>query len=267
MKYSDSPSPKLRNTVNPYLQGVGIIFNRLKWDLFPAAWNSRNKLKNIHNKHYGEKAVILCNGPSLLKTDLSLLSNVYTFGLNKINLIFSKTNYRPSCIVAINQHVIIQNSEFYDSTDIPIYVDSFAHKFIKQRHNVTFLHSCKHSTSKFAKDCSLSINQGGTVTFAALQLAYHMGFTKVALVGCDHNFKAKGSPNKLVKAGDQDVDHFDPNYFSGEMKWQLPDLPLSEYSYNLAKYAYQENDREIINATDGGKLEIFRRQSLESFLI
>ena len=112
----------------------------------------------------------------------------------------------------------------------------------------------------------MSINQGGTVTFVAMQLAFHMGFSKVALIGCDHSFSASGPANKLVKASKDDVDHFDSNYFANGNQWQLPDLPLSEYSYSVAKAIYEANDREIVNSTIGGKLEIFNRCSLEDFL-
>jgi hypothetical protein len=112
----------------------------------------------------------------------------------------------------------------------------------------------------------MSIFQGGTVTFVAIQLAFHMGFKEVALIGCDHNFTSKGPANKLVESSDRDKDHFDPNYFSGGVMWQLPDLALSEYSYSMAKEAYELAVRKIFNATEGGKLEIFPRISLKDFV-
>ena len=82
----------------------------------------------FENKYSNEKAVIICNGPSLLKVDLALLKNVYTFGLNKINLLFGKSDFRPSAIVAVNKYVIEQNADFYDSTDIPARCTWFFYK-------------------------------------------------------------------------------------------------------------------------------------------
>jgi hypothetical protein len=119
---------------------------------------------------------------------------------------------------------------------------------------------------RFARDCSLSLTVGGTVTFVALQLAFHMGFREVALVGCDHNFATPGPANMTVKAEEVDASHFDPNYFSEGVPWQLPDLPQSEFFYSIAKEVFQAFGGEVANCTDGGKLELFKRLKLEKFL-
>jgi hypothetical protein len=60
--------------------------------------------------------------------------------------------------------------------------------------------------------------------------------------------------------------HFDPNYFAGGVKWQLPDLCQSEISYMIATQVYEVFDRKIVNATEGGCLEIFPRISLAEFV-
>jgi hypothetical protein len=253
-----------KRKLNPYRKAFYLLYNRLKWDLKSESWRSRKRLKEIRNKNEGDKAVILCNGPSLNETDFSLLENIYTFGLNKINLIFNKTSFRPSSIVSVNKLVMKQNADFFRNTDIPLFLDSDGINDIGTKDHITYLHSTSYRS--FAKDCSFSIDQGYTVTYVALQLAYHMGFTKVALIGCDHDFATKGPSNKTVVSGESDPNHFDPNYFSGGDKWQLPDLFESEVSYKMAKEVYEEGGREIYNATKGGKLEIFPRISLGKFL-
>lgn len=253
-----------RPTINPYRYGAFEIWNRLQWDLNPESWRSRQKLKVCKDKYAGEKAVILCNGPSLLKSDLSLLNGVFTFGLNKINLLFDKSSFRPSCIVAVNPFVIEQNAEFYNQTDIPLYLDNKASKIISSNKNVTFVHTS--SQYKFAQDCSCSLYTGFTVTFIAIQLAFHMGFQDVALIGCDHNFTTKGTPHKTVVSEKEDSNHFSPNYFSKGVKWQLPDIPHSEAVYSLAKDVYNLADRNIVNATEGGNLEVFPRVNLKDFV-
>ena len=100
----------------------------------------------------------------------------------------------------------------------------------------------------------------------ALQLAFHMGFKQVALVGADHYFNTKGPSNNLVDADEVDNNHFDKTYFSGNMKWQLPDLLNSEVSYSLAKQNYEAFGRKIYNATVGGNLELFERVNLKDFI-
>lgn len=260
----DNPILMANKSINPYRFAASMLIDRIKWDFSGFAKDSRRKLHNYRDKYINKKAIIICNGPSLNKVDLSLLKDTYAFGLNKIDLIFNRTEFRPSFIVSVNSHVISQNCDFYNTTDIPLFIDSKSCKIVNKRSNVTFLHSVPVKT--FARDCSISINQGGTVTFVALQLAFHMGFSQVGLIGCDHYFKDKGLSNSLVASAKEDENHFDKNYFSNGQLWQLPDLPQSEYSYHMANDFYNANGRKIYNCTDGGYLEIFERMSLSDFL-
>ena len=260
----DDPLVKVPSRLNPYRLAAELAFRRLIWDLRIESWVSRRKLNKIKNSYLDEKAVILCNGPSLRKIDLACLEDIFTFGLNKINLLFPDTGFRPSCIVAVNQFVIEQNLEFYKKTDIPLFIDSNMYPRLGGRSNITYLHSTMDR--RFAKDVSFSIYQGHTVTFVAMQLAFHMGFKNVALIGCDHDFASNGPANKEVESGSVDKSHFHPNYFSGGVKWHLPDLFESEVSYTMAKNMYEAFGRKIINCTEGGRLEIFERMPIDEFL-
>lgn len=252
-----------RATLNPYRIAARAVLDRLSWDIRPEATRSRRMLRAWANRYKGESAVILCNGPSLLGTDFSMLKDTFVFGLNKIHLLFDRTDFRPDCIVAVNQLVIEQAAEFYRSTDCPLFLCSSGRRYVRPRPNISYFHSS--NIVRFAQDVSISIYQGYTVTFVALQLAYHMGFSRVALTGCDHSFAVEGRPNMTVAAGSVDHSHFDPRYFSGGMNWQLPDLIQSEVSYLLALDAFKSAGRLLCNATSGGKLEVLPRMSLKDF--
>jgi hypothetical protein len=253
-----------RATNNPYIQAAKLLVRRVPWDFDPESWRSRSRLKQLRNTHPGEKAVILCNGPSLLKSDLSLLDNVYTFGLNKINLLFDRSPFRPSCIASVNHLVLEQNADFYRATDIPLFLDYRAKKLIGTRPNVTYIHTTSHR--EFSKDCSMSVYMGATVTYVAFQLAFHMGFQEVAVIGADHNFAAKGPANKPVTSGETDESHFDPRYFAGGQKWELPDLFEADIVYGMSRNMFEAHDRRAYNATNGGYLEVFPRITLEAFV-
>jgi hypothetical protein len=256
-----------RAAINPYRNAANLILSRLRWDLHPCSWASRRKIKAWQDRFRGQRAVILCNGPSLNKVDFNRLSasGIFTFGLNKINLLFAKTYFRPSVIVAVNPHVMEQNAEFYNTTGIPLFLDYLGRRWVKFNKNVHFLHSTI-DTGRFARDCAISINQGYTVTFVAMQIAFYMGFKEVGLVGCDHTFATKGPANRTVIADKDDLNHFDPHYFAGGVKWQLPDLTASEMHYEIARDSFERHGKKIINCTEGGKLEVFTRQSLNDFL-
>jgi len=249
--------------INPYQHAARLFARQLQWDLTPSAWSSRRRLQSWRDRYSGQKAVIVCNGPSLNQTDLGPLENVFTFGLNKINLMFERSDFRPSCIVSVNHLVIEQNQEFFNTTPLPLFIDSAGVKWLKNRENVAFL---RHGPEGFARDCSMTIFQGYTVTYVAMQLAFHMGFREVGLIGCDHNFAVSGPANKTVVSGTVDASHFDPNYFANGVQWQLPDLIESERSYLLAKKIFSEFGGRIVNCTVGGKLELFPRMGLEEFL-
>jgi hypothetical protein len=251
-------------TVNPYRIGCHEMLSRLRWDLSLESWRSRKKLRALKDSHGGEKAIILCNGPSLNRVDLDLLRSTYCFGLNKIHLLFQRTSFRPSSIVAVNPFVIQQTAGFYNETEIPLFLSSVGVGTVRGAINRIFIHpTALHR--RFARDCSISFYEGHTVTYAAIQLAYHMGFSDVALIGCDHYFETRGPGGLVVQGSDKDRNHFDPNYFAN-VPWQLPDLLASEVSYRMADNIFTASGRRLVNATDGGQLEILPRMTLGSFL-
>lgn len=260
------PDCTIRFNMNPYRIAAYLFLDRLKWDLRHQSWSSRSTLKDLKNHYASKKAVIVCNGPSLLETDLTLLDGVYTFGLNKINLLFDQTAFRPSSIVAINPFVIEQNKAFYKSTSISLFLEAKASvdAGLLNVKPATFLHSIDFSS--FSEDCSFSLFQGYTVTYVAMQLAFHMGFSEVALIGCDHNFHVSGPANEVRTVQGSDKSHFHKDYFSAGQQWQLPDLRQSEAYYALAKDNFEKHGRHLVNATEGGLLELLPRVSLADFV-
>ena len=120
----------------------------------------------------------------------------------------------------------------------------------------TFLYTTYESPG-FARDARGRLWEGATVTYVALQLAFHMGFQQVFLVGVDHHFTTQGQANKTVVSEGDDPNHFSPAYFGRGFRWQLPDLETSEIAYIMARNAYHEAGREVIDATVGGYLHVF----------
>jgi hypothetical protein len=112
-------------------------------------------------------------------------------------------------------------------------------------------------TPAFCHDARGLMWSGATVTFVAIQLAYHLGFQQVVLIGVDHSFTTQGKPHQAIVSQGNDPNHFAPDYFGKGFKWQLPDLETSEYAYRLARRAFESDGREIVDATIGGKLTVF----------
>lgn len=253
-----------RATISPYRAAAHQILQRARWDLNPESWRSRARVRAWRDRYDG-KAVILCNGPSLNRVDFAALEGAFCIGLNKINLLFNRSAFRPNAIVAVNPFVITQNKDFYNETDLPLFLSHVGVREVQARANVGFLHVA-HLGDAFARDVSISVNERATVTFVALQVAFHLGFRRVALVGADHTFQQTAPPNTTVVAEGADSNHFDPNYFAHGVQWQTADLADIEVGYRIAAQAYAASGGEVVNATDGGRLEVFRRQSLTDFL-
>jgi len=216
---------------------------------------TNRRLGQFRHKHKGQRCVIIGNGPSLNKMDLSFLENEITFGTNRIFLMFDKWKFRPTYYVSVNPLVIEQSAEEILKIDAPKFLSQNGIPFFDDPGDIHFLRSIPQWF--FSKDPRNGLCEGWTVTYVAMQLAYFMGFDEVILIGVDHHFVTQGDPNKEVVSEGDDPNHFHPDYFGKGARWHLPDLERSEGSYRMAKQAFEEENRRIIDATVDGKLTIF----------
>jgi len=222
----------------------------------PWRVTSRRRLAALKDIHKGERCFIIGNGPSLRQTDLRKLRGESTFGLNRIYLLFPELGFTTTYFLSMNDLVISQSAGEIRALDMPKFVAWRTHRFFQPTEDTNFLYTT-YTGPKFAKNVCGRLWEGATVTYVALQLAYHMGFSPVILVGVDHDFVTKGNANETVTSSGEDLNHFSPNYFGKGYKWQLPDLETSERAYRMAKAAFEKADRQVLDATVGGKLDIF----------
>lgn len=231
--------------------------------LHPRARRSRKQLRSLAGAYAGRRCFIIGNGPSLRNTDLSLLRNEITFGLNRVYLLFGELGFATTFLVSVNDHVVEQFSEEILAQPSVKFLSWRARKRVPpKREDVTFLMS--NGTVRFSCDpVRRGLWEGATVTFVAMQLAYFMGFDTVILVGVDHSFATQGEANKLVTSQGPDPNHFSPHYFGAGVRWQLPDLETSEVAYQLARQQFEAAGRSIVDATVGGKLTVFPKRDLK----
>jgi hypothetical protein len=81
----------------------------------------------------------------------------------------------------------------------------------------------------------------------------------------DHSFKSKGKPNQTVESQGDDPNHFSPEYFGKGFRWQLPDLDTSEVAYRMAHQAFLADQRQILDATIGGQLDVFPKVDYDRY--
>ena len=223
----------------------------------PRWAESKRSLRQLENIHKGKRCFIIGNGPSLRQTDLGRLRDEYTFGLNRIYLLFPELGFPTTYLVSVNDLVLEQCATEMQRLTMPKFLTWRARNGFHKDPYVTYLDTDFTGEENFCPKITGRIFEGFTVTYVALQLAYHMGFEQVILVGVDHNFVTQGAANQAIISQGDDPNHFAPNYFGKGFKWQLPDLVGSERAYIMARDAYSKADREILDATIGGKLSIF----------
>jgi len=233
----------------------------IDWLLYLSVKRGNNH--GLLNKIKNSDCFIVGNGPSLNITPLDRL-NRPSIGMNKINLIFDKTTWRPDIIVCVNGLVIKQNLDFFNSTDIPLVLPvKSLYLGIKKRPNIYFIR--QSDTITFSNNIDKPIGVGSTVTYACFQIAASAKVKSISLVGVDHSFQFTGKKHEIQLHSEDDNNHFDPNYFKGNL-WGLPDLDGSEKAYSIAKSYFDAISVPVIDYTINGKLNVFTKGDINDII-
>lgn len=221
-------------------------------------------LSGLRSRSIGRPLLVVGNGPSLNSTPLADFSGITSIGMNKIDLLYERSPWRPSLVVCANNLVVKQHRQQFLESMVPIFLAWKCHWFLRDRpgSNIHFYKSVP--TSGFSLDASSWVGSlSSTVTYAALQFAYFLGGDPVILVGVDHSFAVDTSRSGIARFKGADINHFDPNYFNHGSYWGLPDLKGNELSYHIAKQAFENADRQVLDATIGGQLQVFKKIPIE----
>ena len=213
------------------------------------------RLQQYAGKHKGERCFIVCTGPSLILEDVEKLRDEYTFSMNSIVKLFSKTSWRPTYYVINDKDAYInledellryQSGNWFGSDlmidDIHAKVEFIPYPLDLLNHSdgLHFTNKFKFSDNPYAM-----VYAGYTVVFDIIQFATYMGFEKIYLLGCDCNYNGEKrhfeeyEDSKLVAGNDM------------ESKMIM--------TYQATKKYADSHGIQIYNATRGGKLEAFER--------
>ena len=220
-----------------------------------------HKLKKFKDIHRGQRCFIIGTGPSLNKTNISLIKDEIVFGVN--TLYRGLENFGINCNYYAISDEVVWEKHFKSilGLDTTLFIGdmagkdylsnmSFYKKFRKNKPFVVRNLGEIQASDSFSKDLSIGTYWGSTVIIdICLQAAYYMGFKEVYLLGCDCDYtgmhRFDGLPTENAVQDDW------PNVFA---------------AYEICKDVYESDGREIINATVGGKLEVFKRKELEEVL-
>lgn len=258
--------------------GVQRSYRRITLEHTPASLLCRMKyrkvLQSLKNKHEGKRCFIIGNGPSLTPGDLDLIRNEYSFAANRIFYMFDKTAWRPTYFCAQDKDVIMDSAKNFDvflNACENLFIINDSKRFIPKniRDSIKTIFFCAkyvsaHKERLFSSDISNYISGGGTVTYAAIQIAVYMGFKEIYLLGVDHSYASASFNNGTIS-----MDDIRKSYFEGMpagIKLTKPNPDNATISYLRAKEYCLDKGIKIMNATRGGKLEVFSRVALEDIL-
>jgi len=221
-----------------------------------------SRLTRFRDLHAGQRCVIVCNGPSLNRMDLRALQGEVVIGMNKIHLGLPRLGFYPRYLVAVNPLVVEQSREAFAAMSAIRFIGARAGPHLPEdafTHHIAIL----PPPVAFSADLRQGLREGGTVTHAALQVAFWMGFTEVVIIGMDHRYSFAGAPHAQSILEGADPNHFSPDYFRGQA-WNNPDLAQSEASYAEARRVFEAAGRRIVDATLGGACTVFPKADFRS---
>jgi len=242
---------------------VGMLLNEIFYYKYaPILDESYNALMKLKNKYAGERCFIIATGPSLNITKISLLKDEIIFGMNTLYNALERFVSIPQYWGVVDSKVFVEHHKNILGLDTNLILAGGAGRYYLKnktrldplsKNKPIILKAGKDMTvwGKMSTDISKGANGGGTVSIdVCLQMAYHMGFNEVYLLGCDCDY-----------SGDK---HFDGTKVANEKGLRAKgDWQDIFYSYEVCKKAFEEDGRKIYNATVGGKLDLFERRSLE----
>jgi hypothetical protein len=238
-----------------------------------------------HNKHKNKKCYIVGNGPSLRSQDISFLKNEIVFTVNDIMKSEIYNSLRPSYHIfsdpytfkksyldmlekgIVEAYKIDPNIEYF----IPHNAKSpFKNKFSNLKINY-FYQGLNFTRNNKKIDLTKMIYIGQNVVQTAIYLALYMGFSKICLLGTDMTGFLEFYESKVIK-NDNPYGHV---YSRDEKNKKELQKIIDSYDNEFYLKAYGKifeifkdvkilansiYDVEIVNLTNGGALDVFRRK-------
>lgn len=232
------------------------------------------KWKGLKDRYRGERAFVIGNGPSLNRTPMHLLKNEYTMCFNRFNIMFERLDWIPQFYSTIDDRVLsdmvneigglIEAIPYVFIPDIHPYNINFR-KRIPDADNVYWLFLDKLAFSQNLPYCGIN----KTVANVGLQVLAYMGFNPIYLIGLDLDYRDHASARKDSKRDwtstqDDDPNHFDPRYFGSGRRYHHPRMEETIKRFEEGKRFFDGLNVRVLNATLGGKLEVFPRVDFRS---
>jgi hypothetical protein len=234
---------------------------------------NEKRLSLLKNKHYGRRAFLIGNGPSLRVSDLSLLEGEVTFASNKIYLAFGSTSWRPTYYCVEDDQVFLQNyTDIHCLSDVVKLVSNSLLQFGPPINDAIYFNHRWHSffpgLPDFSVDPFEGVYWGSTITYTMVQLALYMGIKEIYLLGIDFKFEVPESSahtdQLILSVGEQN--HFHQDYRKKGERWNKPNLHMQRQSFKRVMQFCETNDIKIYNLSRQTELDLIPLQELQKVM-
>lgn len=249
------------------LQGMSLISSTTKKIL------KRNSI--FKDKHVGQRAFVIVNGPSLKTQNLDLLEDEITFVVSGFYKHKAVEKWQPT-------YYSILDKAFFDGSDTSVVFFSELKKYIfksiffiplfrgyKRNQELNLLpdeervfYIASAGSPNFNIDMTGVVQSFQSVSSFALAQAVHMGCNPIYLLGFDHDYLANRGVDKHFYEGNtipgfdrkstpmSELFPYDHEMISNFKLWQ---------NYRSLKSIAEKKGIAIYNATEGGYLDVFPR--------
>ncbi|RAI18130.1 Glycosyltransferase involved in cell wall bisynthesis [Rhodoblastus acidophilus] len=246
-------------------EGAGQAFNFLaEWIGAQAPTSAR--LRRLKDKHKGETAWLIGNGPSVRIEDLDRLAGRLTFCFNRFHLAHDKTRLRAAYTLTGDKQMIEDfGQQIVDDSGGQVFVAH--HSAPDLVGDYIWLRQASVFPPLFSRDPGLVLSPGGSTPFVAMQLAWYMGVRKFNFYGADFSFRFDPGPagGDAFRCARGEGNHFIANYRAGK-PWCPPSLRDIGKAFYAARLLAEAEGGFIHNVTRGGALEIFEREDFDRAL-
>lgn len=265
--------------------------SRLKYRFAKLDKNIQAELsKNASYKelHRGKRCFILGTGPSIAKQNLTPLRREYCISVNSFYLHKDYAKIKPQYHIisglALHKHIpreigLKWFKEIKDKTDKAELFLNYKDKetiqkeklFRNRKVSYLFFSDNWDSLNINGIDATKCLYTSQSVSIMALQIALYMGFSKIYLLGMDHDW--------ILRLAERKSNHFYTSSQStlesaGVTDWIGSNWSMELYSqyvlwkqYQIIKdYSEEKLDTEILNATSGGLLDVFKRVDIQQLI-
>jgi hypothetical protein len=238
---------------------------------------NRRRLEVLENAYPGGKCFVIGNGPSLRAEDLTALKDagIFSFASKRINAIFDRTPWRPDVWAASDLGYIEGHRDEISSMAgfIKMLPCQTIINLNQPMEDVLFFPfiQAERTPAWFNLNILKGIHFYATITIKLINIAAYMGFREIYLLGVDHDYPVhRDSNGKAVYTAGTQV-HFSADYQTPEEKRKSEQaaeelahgIEIMDRSFRDVKYYCDQMGVRVVNATRGGKLEAFPRESFE----